>query len=209
MKRLILILFAILILALPSFGQSAVKPVIYAGGGLALPMNPTVFKDYWKMGFGGGGGIGIQINPNVEIIGKVFYNTFPLDADKILSEEGVTGVTIDGLDFQALEFGADIKYLFPAGGPEGKFKFALIGGVGLAQAKFTDVTITGDGSSITLPASSISETKVAFGFGAGFDYMFSPKAGFWFEGRYNIVSTSGQSTGYLPMRVGVKFLLGQ
>jgi hypothetical protein len=207
MKKKLAVTLLILVISLPAFGQGMAKPVIYAGAGLGMPTGPTVFKDYWKMGIGFGGGVGIQINPKLEIIGKVFQTSFPLDDDKVL--EGTSGVTIDGLDFKSLEFGVDFKYLFPLGAEDAPFKFAIIAGAGMANIKFTDVTITGDEESITLPASSISETDFAFSFGAGFDYMLSPKAGLWFESRFVMVATEGESTSYLPMRAGVKLLFGK
>jgi opacity protein-like surface antigen len=211
MKRSIVTLAVLLILSGAAFGQTdaaKMKPVFYAGGGLALPTSPSVFSDYWGMGYGFGGGIGIQITPYVEVIGKFCFNTFPFDADKFLADIGETGATIDGLDFRALEFGADVKYMFDTG-PESPVAPFLVAGVGAANVKVTDVTITEDGETITVPLGDFSETKIALGIGGGLDYMFSPTAGLWVEGRYTIVTTEGESTGYLPLRAGIKLLFGE
>jgi opacity protein-like surface antigen len=207
MKKLILVSVFLLAFAATSAAQQQMKPVFYAGGGLCMPIGPTFFKDYWKTGIGFGGGVGLQFNPQIEVIAKFYYNTFGLDWDKLLA--GYSGVTCDGLDFQAIEFGADFKYMMAAGGEGAPFKPFFIAGVGFAQAKFTDLTVTGDTSTVIFPASSISETKVAISAGAGFDYMFSPQMGFWLEGRFAMIATSGESTTYLPFRAGIKFLIGQ
>ena len=109
MKRIALVLAVLLMFALTASAQSQIKPVFYAGGGLGMPLSPEAFKDGWKMGLGFGGGVGAQFTPNIEVIGKFFYNTFGLDVPD------VEGVTIDGGDLQFIEFGADMKYLFTTG----------------------------------------------------------------------------------------------
>jgi len=207
MKRVLIVVAALLALSTMVTAQSQVKPVVYLGGGLGMPLSPSAFSDYWKMGYGFGGGVGIQINPSIELIGKVFYNTFPFDADKIL--EGTTGITIDGFDLKFLEFGVDFKYLLMANQPEAKFKPFMIVGVGMTNIKISDLTISGGGESYTFPLGEISETKPSLGGGAGFDYMFSPKAGIWMDVRVHVVMTEGDSFTYLPVRAGVKFLFGQ
>ena len=207
MKRVLIVVAALLALSTMVTAQSQVKPVVYVGGGLALPLSPEGFSDGWKMGYGFGGGVGIQLDPSMELIGKVFYNTFPLDDDKLL--EGTTGITVDGGDFQFLEFGADFKYILMANAPDAKFKPFLIGGLGMTNIKVSDFTIAGDGESVMFPFGDYSETKFSLGAGAGFDYMFSPKAGVWLEARVHVVMTEGDSFTYLPVRAGVKFLFGQ
>ena len=208
MRKLLFLTAAFLLLTGLAFGQSSIKPVIYAGGGISMPLSPSTFSDYWKMGLGGGGGIGIQINPNLELIGKVFYTTFGLDADKIIKEAGATGASIDGGDFNVVEFGLDIKYIFASSNPEAKFKPFIIAGLGMGSWKFTAATVSGGGSSITLPFSAINETDFALSGGAGFDMMFSPKMGVWLDVRYTMLMMEGESTGYAPIRAGLKMILG-
>ena len=207
MKRLILVAVFLLAFVATSAAQQQMKPVIYVGGGIGMPMGPTVFKDYWKMGIGFGGGVGLQFNPQMEVIAKFYYNSFGFDWDKIIG--GATGVSGDGLDFQAIEFGGDVKYTFGSGGASAPLKPFFIVGVGFAQAKFTDGSVTGGTVTVPISTGGYSETKIAFSGGAGFDYMFSPKMGFWLEGRFAMIATSGESTTYLPIRAGLKFMLGQ
>ncbi|UCE24145.1 MAG: outer membrane beta-barrel protein [Candidatus Zixiibacteriota bacterium] len=205
MKRLAVVLAVFLVFAVTAGAQgdaARMKPVIYAGGGIGLPLSPSAFSDGWKMGIGFGGGVGLQVTPYVEVIGKFFFNTFPLDLPE------VPGITTDGGDLRFMEFGADVKYIFTVGpdSPVGPF---LLAGAGMANVKVTDFTVSGDGETNTIPFGDYSETKFALAFGGGFDYMFSPKAGMWVEGRYALVLTEGDSFGYFPIRVGVKLLLGE
>ena len=209
MKKLVLVLVILLAITATSSAEQKLKPVVYLGGGIAMPMGPELFKDYWKMGIGFGGGLGFQLNPNMELIASVYYNQFGLDDDKLLTDlDAPDDVTIDGAEFKAIEILADFKYMFSSGQGASKLKPFIIGGLGFGNIKFADATVTGDDEEVELPFGDISETKVMFGFGAGLDYMISPKAAIWFQGRFNMISTEGESTTYLPIRAGVKFLLG-
>lgn len=208
MRRVLIIMAVLLVFAVSASAQSQIKPAIYAGGGLSMPVGPDAFKDYWKMGMGFGGGVGLGFTPYLEVIGKFYFNQFAFDGDQFLSDLGVTGYTIDGFDFRALEFGADVKYMFSTaeGAP---FKPYGIVGLGMANIKITDVTITGDGETLVLPMGDISETKFMLNGGVGFDYMFSPKAGLWVDARYATILTEGDAMSYIPIRAGVKILLGE
>lgn len=207
MKKIIILIAVAGLIASSAFAEGGLKPAIYVGGGIGMPMTPTIFSDYWKMGVGFDGGVGFQFSPKAELVARISYNSFPLDADKLMEEAGVTGVTIDGLDFQSIEMGADIKILM--GAEEAKAKPYVIAGGGFSTIKFTDATVTGDdGSSVSLPAGAISETDLFFGGGVGMDYMISPTMGIWFDGRVSVVLTEGESTIYLPIRGGLKFAFG-
>jgi len=211
MKRVSIMLAALLVLALAVAAQAQVKPVVYAGGGISMPMAPEFFSDYWGTGYNVGGGLGIQINPSIEVTGSLFFNAFPLDDEKLIEDAGDAGkgITVDGLDFQSLEFGIDLKYILRASQAEAKLLPYLTVGVGMSNVKFTDVTFTGGDESLTLPVGSYSETDFALNGGAGVNYMFSPKFGAWVEGRYTVVMTEGDSIQYIPVRAGVKLLFGE
>lgn len=208
MKKLVVILAVLCMCATLASAQHKMKPVVYVGGGIGMPLSPSVFSDYWKMGYGFDGAVGVLVAPQIEVLGKFGFNTFPLDADKIISESGATDVTIDGLDFRTMEFGVEANYLFNSN-PDNPFIPFLTVGVGGANYKFTDVTVSGQDTSITFPASSYSKTSMFISGGAGINYMFTPKVGGWVSVKYTVITTEGESTSYLPIRAGVKFLLGE
>ncbi len=69
----------------------------------------------------------------------------------------------------------------------------LMGGVGFYSV---DVSVTGFGSA--------SESKVGFGVGAGVSFKMGAGGRRWFaETRYTTISTSGASTTFLPIVVGI------
>lgn len=226
MKKLATVLAVLLIFSITVSAESGLhktKPVLYVGGGLDMPLSPSAFSDYYGMGIGFGVGVGAQVTPYIEVVGKFYYNQFGFDADKFLSdlevewaeeieEEGynfLEEITIDGADMKILAFGGDAKYLFDTG-PESPFAPFLLAGLGFANLKVSDDVVSGNGhGEIPVPLRGLSATKFSLDIGGGFDYMFSPKAAFWLEGRYALVLTEGDSFGYLPIRAGVKIFLGE
>jgi len=179
----------------------------YTGSGLGMTLSPSLFKDYWKTGFNINGGIGYMMKPNFELIGRVTYNTFPLDDNKLL--EGTSGITIDGMDFNMIQIEADVKYIFKAYEESSNFKPFGIVGIGMTNIKISDVTIKGDSDLVTMPFGDYSETKISMSAGFGFDYMFSSKFGMFLDGRLAIIMTSGDSFMYLPFKAGIKVGLGE
>lgn len=200
MKKFLLVFIVLLAFSGSLCAQDKMKPVFYAGGGMSMPMGPTAFKDFWKMGPSFGGGIGIQISPRMELIGKIYYTTNSFNEDKIAS-----GVTLEGGKLKFLAFGVDGKFMFPGSKGVGFIPY-FIAGLGMTKAELEETTISGDDE--VMPFAAISETKLALNIGAGFDYMFSPKAGLWLDGRLDMVMTEGDSFTMFPLRAGLKFILG-
>lgn len=194
-KRLMVLTLAmLLVLSTGVLAQNKMKPAIYLGGGIDMPLSPTEFKDGYKMGFGFGAGVGLEVTPGIEVIGKFFYNTFSLDVPD--------GAEVDGGDFRSLEFGVNGKYLFMANQPEMKIHPYMLVGLGMSNVKFTEATIGDE----VIP--EVSETKLMFEGGAGVEFAVSPKAAIWVDARYASVQTEGDAIAYLPIRAGVKFFLG-
>ena len=201
MKKLVFIFVVLLAFSAGVCAKDQVKPVVYAGGGICLPLGPTAFKDFWKAGGSFGGGIGIQINPKIEIIGRAYYSQHSIDDGKL-----PTGVTIEGGKIKLVAFGVDGKYSFSKNEEGIGFIPYIITGIGMTNIKIEKATVTA--GSYVIPFSEESETKLGVNVGAGLDYMFTPKAGLWLEGRLAMVSTSGDSFVWLPIRAGVKLMFG-
>lgn len=223
MNRLFVVMCVMLILALSGTALAGeTKPAIYVGGGMSLPMGPQVFSDFWKSGFGGSGGFALQVSPAIEIGGTLGYSKFPFDDDAVLAYFGLSdfqlpGLNIDvsfsGLDITTLEFLAYGKYMFTVGAEGSRFKPYMVATGGMTKMSTDELsaTVTISGlidTSFTETAPSMSTTDFTIGFGAGFEYMFSPKAGFWLDGKYMVILTEGESTSYLPIRAGLKFMFG-
>jgi len=213
MKKSILVaIAALLIFAVAGFGGET-SPSLYVGGGISLPMGPQWFKDEHNMGFNFSGGVGFKVGQFFEIIGRGGFHSFPIDKEVIKAEleaymgEDLTGVSISGGSLQSLEFGADLKVLLVSSQSTSSIRPYVIAGLGMANLKYSDFKITYQGTSISFAVPG-DVTKIALDFGAGFEYMISPKVGLTFDGRYVLVTTEGESIKYLPVSVGLKFMLG-
>ncbi|MEW5795577.1 MAG: outer membrane beta-barrel protein [Candidatus Zixiibacteriota bacterium] len=190
------------------------KPAVYLGGGLGLPMSPSTFSDFWKMGFGGTGRFAFEVSPAVEVGATIGYSSFSFDDDKFIEwVEANFGpvdptATVDGLGLTALEFLADVKYMFSTGQEAKPFVPYLVATAGMTNLSFDDATVTEAGETTVIDMSDVSATDLTLGFGAGFQYMLSPKTGLWFDGKYMIIMTEGESTSYVPIRAGIKIMFG-
>jgi len=219
MKKVFIVLAAVVLCASIAVGQSQTKPVVYVGGGIGMPLSPAFFKDYWKMGINFGGGVGITVGPKMELIGKVHFYNFPSDMDKLLVYLDIftpdelaalkaAGIDISGMNTKFLAFGADFKYSFSKTEEIGFQPYSIVG-LEMVNIKYSDLKVSGGGAEISVPVGFGSVTKFGFSGGLGFDYMFSPTMGFWLNGRVGMVLTEGDSFTYLPFQAGLKFMFGK
>ena len=213
MRRTLAVSIGLLVCLLASTAVAGeMKPAVYVGGGVNMPMGD--WSDFWKMGFGGSGRLAFEVAPAIEIGATFGYTAFPFDDDKFIEwveanwGDVAEDAEVEGLDVNAMEFLADIKYKFGVG-PEAKaFAPYMMAVFGMTQLSFDDATVTEGGETQTIDMSALSATDLTLGFGAGFEYMFSPKAGLWVDGKYMVIMTEGESTSHLPIRAGLKFMFG-
>lgn len=190
MKRLTIA--TVMVVALMFSGSAlAGETSVYLGGGVSTPTG--LWGDMYKMGVSGTVGMGFMMSPNMEVGARVGYTKFPLDVP----------VDLGGfLDLKLMSFLADIKFIIGSGN-ESALRPYLSGTVGITQAKL-DLGVLAE----LVDSEEATESKPAFGFGAGFDYAFSPTAAFWLDAKYMIVALEGESLKHIPIRAGVKFMFG-
>jgi len=178
MKRFGLVLLAVLALCVVAVHPATAQSIRWGvGAGLLLPMGD--YKTIDKVGFTGGVGGTYNLPGGVGIRVDATYGTTS-------EKSGVTAHTTKIAGAMA-----SLVYAFGNVGP----KPYVMGGLGLSNAK-----ISGSG----IP--SASETKVAFGFGAGVSLpMGAGGSRLFAETRYTSISTSGSSLRFLPIVVGISF----
>ena len=177
MKRFGLALLAVMALVVVAARPASAQNIRWGvGAGLLMPMGD--YADADKLGFTGGVGGTYNLPGGVGIRADVSYGT--------TSEK--SGVTAHSTKI----FGGMVSavYAFGTAGP----KPYIMGGLGLSNVK------------IDVSGTSASETKVAFGFGAGVSLPLGTGGNRLFaETRYTSVSTSGSSINFLPIVVGISF----
>ena len=146
------------------------------GGGLTMPMGDYNTAD--KMGFHGLGML--QLAPPampIQFRGEGMYSQS--------SHDGVGGNT--------KITGGMVSVVYPFGLPAAPIRPYVLGGLGYYSVK---VDITGFGSG--------SESKIGFGGGGGVMFGLGGMHAFA-EARYMSISTSGGSTAFVPITVGLMF----
>jgi hypothetical protein len=178
---------------------------IYVGGGIAFPMSPSGFSDFWGMGFSFGGGLGYAFSPSLAFVGLVDYNNFALDGDAILAASGFggMGISISGGSASIFSVSGNLKAnLIPT--PNSLSPY-FIGGIGYSTVSTGDFTLSAGGLSIT--ESGFSESHASILFGVGLDIPASEALDIFLEGKYGIVFTEDQTSNYIPLRAGLKVKL--
>lgn len=179
MKRFGLTLLAVAALAVtarPAMSQAAAGSLRYGvSAGVLLPMGDYGTAD--KMGFVGGAGATYWLaGPPIGIRGDLSYSQ--------TSHDGAPG------NFKIIGGMASVVYaLQPASAPA---RVMVSGGLGYYNVKESET--------------SLSESKVGFGFGAAVAFKLGTGSTRLVLGtRYTSVSTSGSSTTFLPITVGLTF----
>lgn len=176
MKRAVFSVLAVALAAQVSTSSLSAQNVnLGVGGGLTLPLGD--FGDAAKLGWHGAAHLGYGLPSGLGFRGEFFYGQNKVDANVDAKFKLAGGMGSLTYDFKT------------AGG----LKPYILGGVGYFQVK-----AEGGGG-------SISESKVAFGGGAGLKFKAGSDANIFVESRYLSVSTSGGATTFVPVTVGVSF----
>ena len=171
--------FALVLLAVMALVVAA-RPAsaqnIRWGLGAGLLMPMGDYGDFDKMGYTAALGGTYNLPSGLGIRVDASYGTTS-------EKEGVTAHSTKLMGAMA-----SVVYAFGAAGP----KPYVTGGLGFHNVKIDEV--------------DVSETNVAFGFGAGVTFPLGTGGNRLFvESRYTSVSTEGSSTTFLPIIVGISF----
>ena len=168
----------ILSLALVAPAQAQARGYVGFGGGVSIPTGN--FADGYKTGW----------------LGQVIAG--------ITSPSGMLGGRIDGMyvrhsfdssvDGSTQMLGANGDLVVSPGSADAKIRPYLLGGIGFFNVKSEVGSVEGEG-----------ETKFAFNVGAGLRFGAGSRMSFFVEGRYVNVQTELNSTGFIPIAVGLRW----
>jgi outer membrane protein with beta-barrel domain len=179
MKRIVSVVLAAGGALLLSAASAQAQVSVGVGGGVTIPTG--TFGDFSKTGWHGVANVGYDLPSGLGVRGDFFYGENKFD-------KGFVGA--DGKTKLAGGFG-NLAYTFKSAGTIHPY---VLGSVG-----FMNVKIAPDGGG------SNSETKVAFGGGAGVKFKAGSDANIFVEGRYITVNTSGDNANFIPITLGVSF----
>jgi opacity protein-like surface antigen len=222
MKRILLSVLTVVLLAAGAFARPGEKRfMISAGGGVAWPLSPSAFKDAWKLAsLGVGGGVGYSITPYFAVTASLDYNKFAFDEDGLLKAAGVdelislarsAGIAIS-IDVE----GADVSILAVSANGKASIKSTsvspyFLAGVGYFNISVSDVKVTVSAPSLGLSESATagfsSESAFFLTGGLGLDIHAGESVDVFLQGTVGLGLTEGDAALYLPARAGVSVKL--
>ncbi len=208
-KLLILSLVFVFVLTTSGFsqyGEISRKPQIELFGGLAIPMAPEGFKDYFKLGYSVHGQYVVFPSPKLGVSFAVAYEPFTFDGDKFLedlqAEDPYTDYSGMGIDGSAsvLELGIGVRPYLTS--PEATTQFFLFG-MGTYNILKTEVSLSYNG--VNLGSASDDEKKMGVAGGAGFEMPMTETMNMIIQGVYRIIFTEDENTTFLGVTAGLVF----
>jgi len=201
MKKLLLILVLVTgCLISTSFGQAR-APQMEVFGGVAIPLAPDVFKDYYTMGFSPHFQYVMFPTQKIGISFGVDYEFFSFDGDKFLEDIGLDGL---GIDIEGgasnVEFSIGIRPYLTS--PEASTQI-FVYGMGTYNLLATEVTLSDDFGNEEKFSDDISEP--GFGGGVGIEIPAGDSFNLIFQGVFRSILTEDESTNFLGISAGVVF----
>lgn len=202
MKNVGLLLVIVLLLCLlgQSFAQLTRKPQIELFGGVAVPLSPDEFKDYYKVGASIHGQYVMFPSPKLGISFGAAYETFTFDGDALLEDIGYAdmGVKVTG-GADVLELGVGLRpYLTPV---EASTQFFIFG-----MATYNVLTQTAKVSYMG-QTEEIDEDDSKFGVaaGAGIEVPATESLNLIIQGLTRFIFTEEETTSFIGITAGVVF----
>jgi len=166
---------------------------IYAGGGLAVPLDPPEFKDSAKTGYQGMLGLGINMGPGLELVGKVQYASFGFEAVPTVA---------DGGKFKTFMYGLDAR--FSVGAPAVQVKPFVFAGLGYASVDRVDISPSGINPVTIVPDFFNQQDEIYYNFGGGFEFAGGPLFKLFIQAQYVSISTDPAAMKFVPVTVGIR-----
>lgn len=191
------------LLAAGAFAQQK-KTNFFITGGIAAPASNKL-SEFWDPGFNLGGGVEHFFRPKLAFQGAFGYSRLGLDEGKFLSENDAFGsATASGGAITLFTVFANLKFSKTAD-PEEDVRalpyFVLGAGfMRFSPAEIRVVEISGNLADVEQLGSS---GALAFNAGGGLNIRMTDRMGLFFEARYEVGFTSGDSTQLFPARVGL------
>jgi opacity protein-like surface antigen len=192
-----LVLFAVLILAAGAVEAKKKKFIFYVGPELAVPVDPPDFQTWWNAAPGISGSLAFKPAPRYEWKIRLGFHSFSYQAPE--------GFDLDQGDVTAVELTGGIKANLLTQQQNVIAIPYVLGGVGIVHIEASNVidTVTQE----IVRQLDKQETKPALYAGLGIDIPLSRSTSLFFEGRYLLVFTKGDNTGYAPFTLGIRTFL--
>lgn len=188
MKKVLLVLVILSFFAVNTYGQVGKMTV---GGNLVLALPMGTFGDLYSTGFGGTATFTYRVIPNLDLTGTLGYISFGYDVSNL-----------DG-SFSSVPFLVGGRYYFEAGSIKPYVGAEL--GLHFGSTSVDLPSFSAGGFSFGGGSQSASSTDFGFGFGGGVQVPVGDKLHVDGTLQYNLIATSGSSSGYISVEAGVAY----
>lgn len=173
-------------------------------GGLALPLSPDDFKDYFKNGLSLHGQYVLFPSPRFGVSIGAAYERFSFDEEALLTDlEDAYGVDLSGVSIKGsasiVEFGVGFRPYLTA--PEANTQFFLFG-MGTYNLLKTEWTLEAFGESLS---DDVDDKKFGIAGGAGLEIPAGETLNIILQGLFRSVFTEGESTSFVGLTAGLVF----
>ena len=208
MKRLVLVLVLLAVAASSSPAQLS-----FGGGAhtnLAFTSFPRPANEFYGLGYGGGVHADLNILPFLSTRLSADYSTFSSDKAKLKGLFTVrdrngnltNNFTVEGMNVAVIGVMANVLGKIPTGSA---FRPYGLVGFGLQILSNSDLNVVVDGETIPVEKAAATTTNFGLNFGAGVDFALGHRTSLFLESKYTLMFTSGESSSYIPVTVGVSF----
>ena len=210
-RRLVLVgLVLVACVAIPTRALSTGR-VLSLAGGASFTMEPTAVDDLWKPGFAVSGALLWKAAPVLALGVEVGYVQHPLDTvvfEASIAEE-FPNVSFEGHDLWIVPVTAigELDLL-----TWGVAKPYLRAGFGVYKLGTTDFTASGPGAGELQEQVAadpltvlLDDTVFATLIGVGLRTPITPAVSLFVDATYHVANTVGESTHFLPVRLGLQF----
>ncbi len=163
-------------------------------------MGSEDFKEIYSLAIHAGGDFAYFIAPQIAVGGNLHYGRFGLDEEAFL--DGQSG-NLDGGALTGFEILGMVRYYFKPPDAAGSTQFYILGGLGVAAYKQSNITVTSGNSTFEFESERESDLMTSFGLGSKFGG--SSSVNFFVEVTLSIIFSDPDNTTYLPLRAGVVF----
>jgi len=196
LNAIIILVLAILLIG-NVFGQSR-QPQFEVFGGIAIPLAPDEFKDYYKIGFSPHVQYVLFPSERMGISFGAAYEYFSFDGDKLLDDLGYSGsdISVEG-SASNIELSVGIRpYLTPADASTQMFLF----GMGTFNFLKTESEIEYMGYKDKMDA---DESKMGLGAGAGLEMPLNDNMNLIIQGVFRFIFTEEDMTSFIGITAGI------
>ena len=209
-RRGLWVALATLWLAVPALALPGGQTLTIAGGG-SFPIQPGIMSDLWNTGFVVSGSLLWKAAPVLALGVEVSYIRHPLDtaAFEATIRDQYPNVSTEGHDFWVVPASAIIELDLMQWGV---VKPYIRAGFGVYKLGTTDFAASGPGADALEEQVADAELTqrlddTVFGtlIGLGLRTPITPGIGLTLDATYHVVNTAGESTHFVPVRLGLQF----